>query len=132
MVGTDKVANKVADKVKVFISYSRTDRAFVNRLAGELIGHGIEVLLDTEDILVLSADGTDKTLLGVQVVKGYPPIWSPDSARIAFTSCGNGKGTGSCASWDQNAEVYVIGVDGSNLTRLTNDPAFDAVGSWSR
>lgn len=32
---------------------------------------------------------------------------------------------------DGNAEVYVIDTDGENLTKLTDDPAYDGVPSWS-
>ena len=36
------------------------------------------------------------------------PVWSPDGKRIAFTS-----------ERDGNAEIYVMGSDGSQQTRLT-------------
>jgi len=39
------------------------------------------------------------------------PEWSPDGTRIAFIT-----------DRDGNDEVYVMGVDGSNPTRLTNTP----------
>ncbi len=42
--------------------------------------------------------------------------WSPDGTRIAFQQFG---------------EIYVIDVDGSNLTNLTKHPAWDAEPSWS-
>ncbi len=41
-------------------------------------------------------------------------------ARIAFQSLRDG-----------NYEVYVMDADGSNQTRLTNNPAFDGVPVWS-
>ena len=40
------------------------------------------------------------------------PAWSPDGSRIAFTSGRHG-----------NSEIYVMDADGSNQTRLTNNPA---------
>jgi Tol biopolymer transport system component len=49
-----------------------------------------------------------------------PPIWSPDGKKIAFTSY-----------QDENWEVYVIDADGTNQTRLTNDPAADTQPAWS-
>lgn len=47
--------------------------------------------------------------------------WSPDGNRIAFVSNRNG-----------NREIYVMGRDGSNQTRLTDDPEDDFDASWSR
>ena len=46
--------------------------------------------------------------------------WSPDSSRIAFISNSDG-----------NSELYVVGADGSELVRLTNDPAPDEAFQWS-
>ena len=46
--------------------------------------------------------------------------WSPDGTRIAFGS-----------NRDGNGEIYVMNADGSGQTRLTNNPAEDAVPAWS-
>jgi dipeptidyl aminopeptidase/acylaminoacyl peptidase len=48
------------------------------------------------------------------------PILSPDGEKIAFMSRRE-------ANWD----IYVINVDGSGLTRLTEDPAQDGLPAWS-
>jgi TolB protein len=48
------------------------------------------------------------------------PAWSPDSTRIVFTSDGA----------DETGEIYVMNADGSGLTRLTDDPAYDAFPAW--
>jgi len=48
------------------------------------------------------------------------PEWSPDAARIAFSSTRDG-----------NAEIYVIEADGSNLRRPTHHPSDDVSPSWS-
>ena len=45
----------------------------------------------------------------------WAPEWSPDGTRIAFIT-----------DRDGNDEVYVMGVDGSNPTRLTNTPEHEA------
>jgi len=48
------------------------------------------------------------------------PVWSPDGAKIAFTS-----------ERDGNDEVYVMDADGMNQINLTNNTHEDAEASWS-
>ena len=45
---------------------------------------------------------------------------SPAAGKIAFVS-----------SRDGNPEIYTINTDGTELTRLTNDPAVDEEPAWS-
>ena len=44
------------------------------------------------------------------------PVGSPEGDRIALTSDGT----------DETGEIYAMNADGSGLTRLTHDPAYDA------
>ena len=48
------------------------------------------------------------------------PAWSPDGKRIAFAS-----------DRDGNLEIYVMDANGSNQTRITNDPALDFAPDWT-
>jgi TolB protein len=67
-------------------------------------------------IYVKSLSGGRETLVG----PGQEPSWSPDGNQIAFTSIVGG-----------NADVYVMNIDGSDVRRLTTDPAFDGEPHWS-
>ena len=49
------------------------------------------------------------------------PSWSPDGTKIAFNSDKD----------EQNSDIYIMNVDGSNPTRLTDNPADDGDPSWS-
>jgi len=109
-------------------------------------------------INVTNSDGSaNRQLLGPGSY--YRPVWSPNGTRIALTCDGNlclmnqdGSGlvslnqTGSPATWSPSGtrllfndnvrsgdpEVYVVGVDGSGLVRLTNSHLEqDSAGSWS-
>ena len=57
----------------------------------------------------------------------YSPTWSPDGRRIIFTM----------AATAENPELYVVGVDGRGLERLTrtggtlHEPADDTMPDWS-
>jgi hypothetical protein len=48
------------------------------------------------------------------------PSWSWDGQQIAFVRTEEG-----------NQDIYVMAVDGSNLTRLTEDPAIDTSPAWT-
>jgi TolB protein len=64
------------------------------------------------------------SLTGIQPVTDLnddtAPALSPDGQRIAFMSRRDG-----------NWEIYVVNADGSELQRLTNDPADDGLPTWS-
>ncbi len=51
--------------------------------------------------------------------ESYPEI-SPDGSLIAFTG-----------EYDGNADVYVMNINGGNITRLTYHPGFDEVIGWN-
>jgi len=62
------------------------------------------------DIFVANIDGSNATRI-TSSGDNYQPAWSPDSARLAFTS-----------TRDSDYNIYTIRADGLGLTRLTNDP----------
>jgi Tol biopolymer transport system component len=67
------------------------------------------------EIFVMNSDFTNPVRLTFTVGNGVP-MWSPDGTKVVFHSIRDG-----------NYEVYVMNADGSNQTRLTNNPA----PSWS-
>ena len=77
------------------------------------------------DLYTMNVDGSGirrLTRLPTTQADGYNanyvqrPEWSPDGQRIAFSS---------------ERDIFVIGGDGSNLTRLTSNPADDHSPTWS-
>jgi Tol biopolymer transport system component len=75
-------------------------------------GSGLVWLTDPPEISL--TDGR------VTHAKDEYPKWSPDGEKIAFASTRSG-------NWD----IYLINADGSNITRLTDDPENDIYPSWS-
>ena len=66
-------------------------------------------------IFVANLDGTaEYPLTASSGSLDYNPAWFPDGQSIVFTS-----------ERDGSAELYRVNVNGSGLTRLTNDPAYD-------
>lgn len=72
------------------------------------------------DIFVMNADGSGVTNLTNNSWDDFHAAWSPDGAKIAFTS-----------NRDGNQEIYTINPDGSDPTNLTNNLASDGFGNWS-
>jgi Tol biopolymer transport system component len=72
-------------------------------------------------IAIINVDGSNLTLLTDSTeFKNDWPKWSPDGKKIAFASTRNG-------NWD----IYVMDASGTNLKRLTDNPAHDCYPSWS-
>lgn len=68
-------------------------------------------------IYVVEVDGAEQ----VRVTNaGFGPKWSPDCRRIVFFSDVEG-----------NPEIYTVESDGSDLRRLTQEPAQDVSPAWS-
>ncbi len=86
--------------------------AFVSKLDGDL------------EIYLINPNGTG--LVNLTANKGISdtdPSWSPDGSRIAFASDRHDPG--------QNAEIYTMKADGTDVRRLTNNIYSDGDPSWS-
>jgi TolB protein len=70
------------------------------------------------DIYVMSANGSAVRRLTRHPASEESPDWSPDGRSVAFTS-----------GREDPETIYVVGVDGGGLRRLTDGPAFQP--AWS-
>src|SRR3989442_753489 len=64
------------------------------------------------------------------VATNYDYAWSPDGSRVAFSHV-IPRSPGLLGIWVPFEEIYVMNADGSGLTQLTHDNAYDAFPSWS-
>ena len=74
-----------------------------------------------QDICIADlADETITKLTGEDLREEQDPDWSPDGRRLAFSATQGG-----------NHDLYVINVDGTDLTRITSHGAKDKHPDWS-
>jgi TolB protein len=90
-------------------------------------GKSIVFTRDDQDLYVMNADGT-----GVRTLTHLPdefysetPAWSPDATKIAFV------GTSFDAEGNGITDIWTVNADGTDPTRLTDDPAADIDPAWS-
>jgi tricorn protease len=68
-------------------------------------------------IWVMNANGSHpRKLVGM----AWTPAWSPDGTKVAFVRSVRG-----------NTDIYVIGVNGKGLRRLTYNPGPDDSPDWA-
>lgn len=72
------------------------------------------------DIFVVSADGQNERQLTANTGDDFAVSWSPDGARLAFTS-----------TRDVISQLYVMNADGSDIVPLTADQESHADPAWS-
>ena len=56
------------------------------------------------------------------------PSWSPDGTELAFDALCTNCTTTAGRTLDRN--IFAVGIDGSGLIQLTNDPADDSTPVW--
>jgi TolB protein len=80
------------------------------------------------DIYTMNVDGSNVQVLAAHPAQDWAPAWSPDGRFIAFTSRRSEAAGGTEL---EQPDIWLVEADGSNLARLTNDPAIDAQPGWS-
>jgi Tol biopolymer transport system component len=76
-------------------------------------------------LALVDPDDSDLHIVPVDGWVEYP-AWSPDGTKIAFMSQ-----QPNAAGNDPNYDLYVVGVDGSALTQLTDEPGEDGFPTWA-
>jgi Tol biopolymer transport system component len=88
--------------------------------------------IDQATLYLSDANGSDVRPLGPAPVTGVSPSWSPDGRKIAFVSFADHNDPACPAdSCPPSGEIYVVGADGTGLTRLTTSKADDEHPTWS-
>jgi len=82
------------------------------------------------EIYIMNADGSNISRLTNHSSGDGTPKWSPDGSQIIFTTSRNDNDPVGC-KMTCNYEIYIVNIDGTGLTRLTNNPASDSSPSWS-
>lgn len=93
----------------------------------------VDPVVGRRGIYVSNPDGSDAQRLTEGVNDGWPS-WSPDGARIAFSSTRYDPSIEVCepgADFRCPTDLYMMTADGSDVTRLTSDPAPDYQPTWS-
>lgn len=86
------------------------------------------------ELFAIKSDGTAEKRLTTRPVDDGPdlepapdlnPAFSPNGERLAFEAETRGANTAF------NIDIYIMNVDGSGLERITQEPTFDSMASWS-
>jgi hypothetical protein len=90
-------------------------------------GTRIAFLREWNSLWVMNADGSGQapvlTNSGVEFAGLMCADWSPDGTKLVFT--------GMLKDDPNNQDIFVVGADGTNIQRLTTDPAGDTSPRWS-
>lgn len=82
------------------------------------------------DLWVMNSDGTSKRRITDNGATNWAPSWHPDGKRLIFSS-NMDDWRADLKQYGHNFELYLINLDGTGLTRLTNNTVFDSFPMFS-
>jgi hypothetical protein len=110
-----ELADRIGDTLES--QYTTEFTTVPGQLQGELVFESGRT--GNKDVWTMKSDGSELFQLTDRIAGGQAtgPALSPDGRQVAFSLADPASGD----EWD----IYVINVDGTGLTNLTNDPGFD-------
>ncbi len=94
-------------------------------------GDGYLTERDNTNIYLINVDGSGMVQVTLDHNADFAPDFAPDGSKLAFASrAADTSGDGLIGIYD-NASIFVVGVDGSNLTQITVNATEDQMPKWS-
>lgn len=123
-------------KIQILLVYDKIQRSYYSKANfASFFGFGYSTIVvensevkyssdaKSTSIWIMNIDGSEQVQL-TDAKKGFAlnPRWSPDGTRLVFQSSKKDK---------KDADLYVIDVDGNNLTQLTINKSYDGQPYWT-
>ena len=82
------------------------------------------------DVYIMDADGSNQQRITTDPKEDWYPAWSPDGKKLAFVSMRHETRDQDDCEDKCNTEIYMVDIDGNNLTRLTDNSYMDYYPIW--